>query len=75
MEPWREKNGMGKRRSKDAVEDITQPTTGQAFDRLSGEEKETVWNYFNRKIPKSELYDPTPAQKAALARHRKKMRA
>src|SRR5665213_3193735 len=55
------------------VEDIPQLSTFDTFDRLSPAEKEKVWKYFDRKIPMSELRDPTPAQKAILARHRKKM--
>ncbi|HET6251478.1 MAG TPA: hypothetical protein VFE47_27585 [Tepidisphaeraceae bacterium] len=55
------------------VKDIPQLTTAKAFERLSAQEKEDVYNYFDREIPASELRDPTSAQAAVLARHRKKM--
>ena len=44
-----------------------------ALFRLSPAEKEKVWKYFDREIPMSDCAIPTPAQKAILARHRKKM--
>jgi hypothetical protein len=44
--------------------------TGEDFDALSAEDKEKVWNYYNRVIPESELRDPTPGERAIIARQR-----
>jgi hypothetical protein len=46
---------------------------GREFDALSYEDKEKVWNYYNRKIPLSETRNPTAAERALMARMRKKV--
>jgi hypothetical protein len=48
--------------------------TGEEFDALSADDKEKVWNYYDRVIPESELRDPTPAQRAVIARQRRRNR-
>jgi hypothetical protein len=45
--------------------------TGEEFDALKAEDKEKVWNYYNRVIPESELRDPTPSERAIIARQRR----
>jgi hypothetical protein len=45
---------------------------GREFDALSYADKEKVWNYYNRKIPLSETREPTTAERALIARMRKK---
>ena len=45
---------------------------GREFDALSYDDKEKVWNYYNRKIPLSETRAPTAAERALMARMRKK---
>jgi len=45
--------------------------TGEEFDALSTADKEIVWNYYNRVIPESELRDPTPRERAIIARQRR----
>jgi|SRR6478735_5870522 len=48
--------------------------TGEEFDALSADDKERVWNYYNRRIPRSELRAPTPREKAIIARQRRQNR-
>jgi hypothetical protein len=48
--------------------------TGQEFDALSAADKEKVWQYYNRVIPKSELRDPTPQEAALIEKQRRRNR-
>jgi hypothetical protein len=38
------------------------------FESLSTQDKDRVWAYYNRKIPRSETRAPTPAEQAQLDR-------
>jgi hypothetical protein len=60
-------------KSRNPPDNIPEFKDGREFDALSAADKEKVWNYYNRKIPKSELRDPTPREKAALRVHRGRM--
>jgi len=45
--------------------------TGEEFDALSPQEKEKVWNYYDRLIRSSELRDHTPEEAAIIAKQRR----
>jgi hypothetical protein len=51
-------------------DDLPTFQTGEEFDALSAADKEKVWNYYNRVIPKSELRDPTPQEAALIEKQR-----
>ncbi len=48
--------------------------TGEEFDALSPQDKEKVWEYYDRIIPSSELRDPTPEEAAIIRRQRHRNR-
>lgn len=45
--------------------------SGEEFDALSAADKEKVWHYYNRVIPKSELRDPTSEETALIEKQRR----
>ena len=49
--------------------------TGEEFDALTADDKEKVWEYYNRVIPASELRDPTPKEREIISRQRRHNRS
>ena len=63
----------GAKQSADKLEDdFPDFKDGREFDALSVADKDKVWNYYNRKIPLSETREPTAAERALIARMRRK---
>jgi hypothetical protein len=61
-----------KRKDLEPAGDLPSFSNGREFDALSAEEKEKVWNYYDRKIPLSETRPLNAAERATFNRVRRK---
>ena len=64
-------SNRSKKRSQRHVDEVPEFKDGREFDALSADDKEKVWNYYDRKIPLCETRDPTPAERARMKRIQK----
>jgi len=60
-----------KKQPKRDADDLPVFQSGEEFDALSAADKEKVWKYYDRVIPKSESRDPTPEEAALIEKQRR----
>lgn len=65
------KNTKQRRRLKSATT-LPDVQSGEQFDALSAEQKEALWNYYDREIPLSEMRKPNAQERARMSRIRRK---